>query len=148
MPRSVFRGILFSNWVPGELEAKSWGTHIRLGITVTVGDSACRSMRILVALLLWFSCYTATTHGASASDNKQQCCWLSMSIGSSGGTAVSSAALVAAPFVWRYLLAVAPVCCFASLLCCLTVWYQKLYALLCIRRYFGLELFSAIVCHF
>ena len=52
-----------------------------------------------------------------------------MSIGSSGGTAVKSAALVAAPLVWRCLLAVATVRCIGSLLCCPTVRYQVLYAL-------------------
>ena len=31
--------------------------------------------------------------------------------------------------VWRCLLAVATVCCLGSLLCCLKVWYQELYAL-------------------
>ena len=42
--------------------------------------------------------YTATTtHRASAINNKQQCCWLPMSVGGSGGTAVKSAALLAAP---------------------------------------------------
>ena len=33
------------------------------------------------------------------------------------------------PLFWRCLLAVATVCCLGSLLCCLTVWYQLLYAL-------------------
>ena len=52
-----FPGIaIIPSWVPGVLEAKSWGTHIRLGNT-TVGD-ACRTMLILAVLLLCFSCYT------------------------------------------------------------------------------------------
>ena len=74
-----------------------------------VGDGACRSMLLLVVLLMWCSCYTATTHRASAYNNKQQCCWLSMSIVSRGGTAVKSAALVAAP-LGLAVLAVATVC--------------------------------------
>ena len=95
-PRSVPGIINISSWVPSVLEAKSWGTHFRSG--TTVGDAACRSMLILVVLLLWFSCCTApTTHIASANNSKQQCRWSSMSIGSSGSTAVNSAALVAAP---------------------------------------------------
>ena len=89
---------MISSWVPGVLEAKSWGTHIRLG--TTVDGAAFRSMLLLVVmLLLWFSCYTATAHrSSSANNNNQQCCWLSMSIGSSSGTALKSAAFVAAPF--------------------------------------------------
>ena len=47
-------------------------------------------------LLVLFSCYTVSLRASV--NNKQQCCWLSMSIGSSVGTAVKSAALVAAPF--------------------------------------------------
>ena len=71
---------------------------IRDRLGTTVGDAARRSMLILVVLLLWFSCCTApTTHIASANNSKQQCRWSSMSIGSSGSTAVNSAALVAAP---------------------------------------------------
>ena len=46
--------IIISSWVLGVLEAKSWGTHIRLGTTVS---AACRSMLFLVVLLLWFSYY-------------------------------------------------------------------------------------------
>ena len=41
--------IIISSWVPGVLEAKSWGTRIGLG--TTVGDAACRSMLIFVCLL-------------------------------------------------------------------------------------------------
>ena len=70
--------IIISSWVPGVLEAKSWGTRISLG--TTVGDAACRSMLLFVVLLLmWFSCCAASTHRASASNNKQQCCCLSTS---------------------------------------------------------------------
>ena len=99
-------------------------------------------------LQLLYAAVNTSTHRASANNSKQQCCWLSMSIGGSDGTAVKSAAFVAAPFVWRCLLAVAPVCCLGSL-CGLTVWYHKLYALvLRTDTYFGLELCSAIVCHF
>ena len=125
--------IIISSWVPGVLEAKSWGTRISLG--TTVGDAACRSMLLLVVLSLCISCYTAVPHRASADNNKQQCCWLSLSIiGSSGGTAVKSAALSwLPPLVWRCLLAVATVCCLGSLLCGLTVWYQVLYALVYVR---------------
>ena len=89
------QGIIISSWVPGVLEAKSWGTHIRLG--TTVGDAACRSMLILV-VLLWFSCYMVLLLLIRASaDNIQLCCWLSVPIGGSGGTAVKSAALLAVP---------------------------------------------------
>ena len=50
---------------------------------------------------LWCCCCcgsvdNATTRRASV-NHKQQCCWLSTSIGSSGGTEVKSATLVAAP---------------------------------------------------
>ena len=63
--------------------------------------------------------YTATTtYRASADNDKQQCCWLSMSIGGSGGTAVKYDTFVAAPFG----LAVVACCAFRSLprqlLCC------------------------------
>ena len=117
------------------LEAKSWDTHVRLG--TTVGDAACRTILILV--MFWFSCYIlrSTAHRVSANDSKQQCCWLYMSIGDSGGTAVKYAALVAAPFGLAVLACIGP-----RLLprpCSLTVWYHKLYALVCIRivRVFG-----------
>ena len=76
--------------MPAVLEAKRWGTQIWLG--TTVGDAACRS--VLLAVLLLFRCYTVINRASAI--NNQQCCWLSMSIGSSGGTAVKSAPLVAA----------------------------------------------------
>ena len=139
---------MISSWVPGVLEAKSWGTHIRLG--TTVDGAAFRSMLLLVVmLLLWFSCYTATAHrSSSANNNNQQCCWLSMSIGSSGGTAVKTAALVAAPLGS----AVLACCGHRSLPRLLSVLpYRMVPGTICpgIRTYFGLELcFSATVCHF
>ena len=76
-------------------------------------------MLLLVVLLLLFSCYNAA---ASANNNKQQCGWLSISMGSTGGTAVKSVAVVTAP-LGLAVLAVAIVRCLGSLLCCcLTVW--------------------------
>ena len=85
---------------------------------------------LLLVVLLLLSCYTAISREAiNINNNKQQCCWLSMSIASNGGTAVKSAALVAAHLGWRCLLAVATVSFLGSLLCCLTLWYQVLYAL-------------------
>ena len=54
--------IVISSWVPGVLEAKSWGTHIRLG--ATVGDAACRSMNaascgaVVVVQLLYCNYYS------------------------------------------------------------------------------------------
>ena len=39
--------IVISSWVPGVLEAKSWGTHVRLG--TTVDDAGCPSMLLRVA---------------------------------------------------------------------------------------------------
>ena len=48
-------GTIIYSWVPGVVEAKSWGTHIRLGTTVS--DAASPSM-LLLALL--FSCYAAS----------------------------------------------------------------------------------------
>ena len=54
-----------------------------------------------------------------------------MSIDGSDDAAVNSAALVAAP-LGLAVLAMASVCCLGSLMCCLTVWCQELYALVCI----------------
>ena len=104
----------------------------------------------VVVLLLWFRCCIATTHHRAANDNKQHCCWFSMSMGSSGGHwGYNLPPSWCPPLVWRCLLAVATVCCLGSLLCCLTIWYQGGIIYLGIRSmYFGLELCSAIVCHF
>ena len=68
--------IIISSWVPNVLDAKSWGTNLRLG--TTVDNDARRSMLLLVVLLLSFSCYADqyTAHRASDNNNKQQCCWL------------------------------------------------------------------------
>ena len=119
----MFRGYIFLCWLPGVLETKSRRTHITLG--TAVGGVACRSMMLLVPLSLRVSCHAAISHKSSAKYNKEQCCWLSMSTGSSGGTAVKSAdLLVDTPLVWPCLLAVATVCCLGSSLCCLTVWQQ------------------------
>ena len=72
--------------------------------------------------------YTATTTlRASANNNKQQCCWLSMSIGGSGGTAVKSAALVAAPFGLAVVACCGPRLLPRQLLCCVAWRYGTRY---------------------
>ena len=78
-----FLGIVVYSSVSIVLEATGWGAHNNVGTAVGV---VCRSMPFVVVLLLWFSFDTARP---SANNNKQQCCccW-SMSICSSGGTAV------------------------------------------------------------
>ena len=86
-------------------------------------------------------------HRASANNDKQQCCWLPMSIGSSRGTAVNSAAVVAAPIG----LAVLACCNHRLLPGQLAVLPDGMVVgTICpgIRRYVGLERCSAIVCHF
>ena len=59
--------------------------------------------------------YTATTTVLIEllRTTKHQCCWLSMSIGGSGGTENLPLSWLP-PLVWRWLLAVAPVCCLGS----------------------------------
>ena len=88
-----FLGIVVYSSVSIVLEATGWGAHNNVGTAVGV---VCRSMPFVVVLLLWFNFDTARP---SANNNKQQCCccW-SMSICSSGGTAVKAVALVAASF--------------------------------------------------
>ena len=88
-----FLGIVVYSSVSIVLEATGWGAHNNVGTAVGV---VCRSMPFVVVLLLWFSFDTARP---SANHNKQQCCccW-SMSICSSGGTAVKAVALVATSF--------------------------------------------------
>ena len=111
-----FLGIVVYSSVSIVLEATGWGAHNNVGTAVGV---VCRSMPFVVVLLLWFSFDTARP---SANNNKQQCGWLSISMGSTGGTAVKSVAVVTAP-LGLAVLAVAIVRCLGSLLCCcLTVW--------------------------
>ena len=80
------------------MKRRTGGRMIRLGTTVR--DASCPSMLILmvgaVVVVQLLYCTATTTQGASA-NNKQQCYWLSMSIGGSGSTAVKSDALVAVP---------------------------------------------------
>ena len=59
--------------------------------------------------------YTATTTVLIEllRTTKHQCCWLSMSIGGSGGTENLPLSWLP-PLVWRWLLAVALVCCLGS----------------------------------
>ena len=76
------------------LESKSWGTNISLGTAVS---DACRCMLLLVVLLFLLLSLSRYTVRASAKINKQRWCWLSMSVGRSGGNAAKSATVVAAP---------------------------------------------------
>ena len=55
--------------------------------------ASCAAVTVVVVQLLYTA---ASTHRAYANNNIQQCCWLSTSFGSSGLTAVETAALVAA----------------------------------------------------
>ena len=107
-------------------------------------------MLILVVLLLGFSLYTATaTHRASASNNSSAAGCRCLSVASAiGGTAVKYAALVAASFGLAVL-----ACCGPRLLprqlavlsdgMVPEIIFPGMYT-----TYFGLELCSAIVCHF
>ena len=107
-------------------------------------------MLILVVLLLGFSLYTATaTHRASASNNSSAAGCRCLSVASAiGGTAVKYAALVAASFGLAVL-----ACCGRRLLprqlavlsdgMVPEIIFPGMYT-----TYFGLELCSAIVCHF
>ena len=107
------------------IDAKSWGTNIRL--SSTVGDPAGRSIILFVVLLLWLllllllvlllllsfslllllsSSSSSAYYGASDYNNKRQCYRLSMPKGSSGDAAVKSPCVLVAPI------------CLAVLGCC------------------------------
>ena len=97
------------------LEAKSWGTRIKFG--TTVGDASCRSMLILVVLLMWLSCYVLlpphidllrTTTNSSVAGYR---CLPVAAVAPRQNLTVSWLP----PSVWRCLLAVSPVHCLGSL---------------------------------
>ena len=106
--------MIISSWVPGVLEAKSWGTHIIFG--ATVGDAACRSMLILVVTLGCLGCYLLlllriellrTTTNNSAAGYR---CLSVAAVAQRQNLSLSWLP----PLVWWWLLAVSPVCCYGS----------------------------------
>ena len=134
LPRSVFGGILLF-----QVGCRACLKEVRY---ILRSVDACRSMNAAsCGALLWFSCYTATTTHRASATSKQQCCWLSMSIGSSGGTAVKSAALMAAPLWFGGASLLRPPFV-ASAACCVASPYgTRYYTILCpgIHKYVELS---------
>ena len=111
------------------LLVRVWPWHARAATSrsLSTGISIpARRQRQYGGLRLLRSMLRIASLRASADNNKQQCCWSSMCIGSSDGTAVKSAATVAAPLG----LAVLARCghrSFASAACCVALRYGTRY---------------------